>query len=199
MAYFKTACLPHPPLFIKNIIIINVRSDLGIASPGRFAWAWGGLFLRHFLCSSTHRKERTFLVISLFTAMDDTSASAFSTAMDDTSASAFSTAMDDTSASVFMTWTTSARFTDAPVPKVIALTAARYQPHPSFRTALLSSEHARSSPQGSTTAHGVRQSRRKRTRQHPATKSTMNDQIRELSITTTLTHASNTVTVLQTE
>ena len=63
MAYFKTACLPHPPLFIKNIIIMNVRSDLGIASPGRFAWAWGGLLLRHFLCSSTHRKERTFLVI----------------------------------------------------------------------------------------------------------------------------------------
>ena len=115
---------------------MNVRSDLGIASLGRFAWAWGGLLLRRFLCSSTHRKERTFLVISLFTAMDDTSASAFSTAMDDTSASAFSTAMDDTSASVFMTWTTSARFTDAPVPKVIALTAARYQPHPSFRTAL---------------------------------------------------------------
>ena len=57
-----------------------------------------------------------------------------------------------TSASVLMTWTTSARFTDAPGPKVIALTAARYQPHPSFRTALLSSEHARSSPQGSTTA-----------------------------------------------
>ena len=153
MAYFETAYLPHPPLFIKNIIIMNVRSDLGIASPGRFAWAWGGLFLHHFLCSSTHRKERTFLVISLFTAMDDTSASAFSTAMDDTSASAFSTTMDDTSASIFMTWTTSARFTDAPVPKVIALTAARYQPHPSFRTALLSSEHARSSPQlGSTTA-----------------------------------------------
>ena len=89
---------------------------------------------------------------SSFTAMDDTSASAFSTAMDDTYASAFSTAMDDTSASVLMTWTTSARFTDAPGPKVIALTEARYQPHPSFRTALLSSEHARSSPQGSTTA-----------------------------------------------
>ena len=46
-AYFETACLPHPPLIIKNIIIIKVRSDLGIASPGRFAWAWGGLLLRH--------------------------------------------------------------------------------------------------------------------------------------------------------
>ena len=117
------------------------------------------------------------------------SSSSSFTAMDDTSASAFSTAMDDTSASVFMTWTTSARFTDAPGPKVIALTAARYQPHPSFRTALLSSEHARSSPQGSTTAP-------RRPAVHPATKSTMNDQIRELSITT---NASNTVTVLQTE
>ena len=44
-AYFETACLPHPPLFIKNIIIIKVRSDLGIASPGRFAWAWGGVLV----------------------------------------------------------------------------------------------------------------------------------------------------------
>ena len=82
------------------------------------------------------------------------------------------------SASACMTWTTSARFTDASGPNVIAITAARYT---------------------NLTRRDGHHSRHKRTRQHPSTKSTMNDQIRELSITTTITHARNTVTVLQTE
>ena len=37
----------YTPTDDQNIIIIKVRSDPGIASPGRFAWAWGGLLLRH--------------------------------------------------------------------------------------------------------------------------------------------------------
>ena len=35
---YKSPCLPHSPRLL-NILIFKVRSDPGIASPGRFAWA----------------------------------------------------------------------------------------------------------------------------------------------------------------